>query len=621
MVQSTRGRGPRQLRILRCGGRRESIGFARASSSPAAATVPFLDLVTAGRRVTRFPIAEGRTIIGRHPGCQIVFDAAAVSRQHAAVTLAADGTFIEDLQSRNGTLVNGLPLTARRRLEDGDEIGVCGQRLVFVESGRRRPRATSRSPAASATGHVILDGESSGVIVSQLDLPQPGGEVAGRQAEAKFRAVLGLNRAIGASVAAEEVLPRLLDGLLEVFPQAERGFVLLVDPQSGRLAVRAQRMKPTAVASPLRVSLSLVTQVAESRRAILSADAAADTRFRDHESILDLRIRSVMCVPVVRADGGLLGVVQVDSRDVDPGFTEADLDVLAGVAGQASQAIEHALAHDERVAREQLARDLELAHRVQQGLLPSRPPDLPGYELFDYYEAARHVGGDFFGYVPLADERLAIVLADVSGKGVSAALLMAALSADVRYCLASEPDVGAAVARINESFLRGGWDDRFATLVVAVLDPRRHVATLCNAGHLPGFLRTAAGEVGTVADGLGGLPLGMAGPAAQFQTCQVPFEPGATLVLFTDGISEALDHEQGCYGFERLDAALRAGAGGAADAGRRILADVARHTAGEPQSDDICLICITRAAEPSGPAEPAQNPAPARRPGRVQPGR
>ena len=566
--------------------------------------MPFLDLVTAGRRVTRFSLAAGRTVIGRHPGCEIVFDAAAVSRQHAVVTLGPDGVFLEDLKSRNGTLVNGLPLTARRRLEDGDEIGVCGQRLVFVEATRRRPRTAARPVTADGTGHVILDGDSSGVIVSQVDLPQPGGEVTGQHAEAQLRAVIGLNRAIGASVAAEDVLPRLLDGLLDAFPQAERGFVLLVDPQSGRLAVRAQRVKRPA-ATPLRVSLSLVTLVAETRRAVLSADAAADTRFRDNESILDCRIRSVMCVPVVRGDGGLMGVVQVDSRDINPGFTQADLEVLAGVAGQAAQAIEQALAHDERVAREQLARDLELAHRVQQGLLPSRPPELPGYEVFDFYESARHVGGDFFAYVPLADERLAIVLADVSGKGVSAALLMAALSADVRYCLASEPDLGAAVARINESFLRGGWDDRFATLVVAVLDPRRHVATICNAGHLPAFLRSPTGDVSTVADDLGGLPLGMAGPGASFQTCEVPLPPGATLVLFTDGISEALDHEQACYGFERVEAALRGGGPAAAEAGRGILSDVARHTAGQPQSDDICLICLTRSPEPSGTSDPA----------------
>lgn len=353
-------------------------------------------------------------------------------------------------------------------------------------------------------------------------------------------------------------------------------------------------MRSGADPGPLRLSLSLMNHVARSRRAILSADAATDSRFHASESLLDCRIRSVMCVPVTRADGSLLGVVQVDSRDLRDGFTEEDLDVLAGIAGQASQAIEQALAHDERVEREQLNRDLELAHRVQQGLLPSRPPEIAGYEIFDFYEAARHVGGDFFAYVPLPDDRLAVVLADVSGKGVAAALLMAALSADVRYCLASEPDLGQAVARINETFLRGGWDDRFATLLVAVLDPATHRVTLCNAGHLPAFLRGPGGEVQAVAADLGGLPLGMAA-AREFRTCTVDLPAGAALVLCTDGVSEALDHEDRCYGLERLEAVFgEPGPGSAGDLGRRILADVERHAADQLRSDDICLICLRR---------------------------
>ena len=308
--------------------------------------------------------------------------------------------------------------------------------------------------------------------------------------------------------------------------------------------------------------------------------------------------------------------MQVDSRDVRNGFSAADLEVLAGVAGQAAQAIEQALAHDERIAREQIDRDLALAHRVQQGLLPSCPPLIDGYEVFDFYEAARQVGGDFFAYVPLPDGRLAIALADVSGKGVAAALLMAALSADIRYCLASEPDVARAVARINESFLRGGWDDRFATLVVVALDPAAHRATVCNAGHLPPYLRTPAGGVEIVGADLGGLPLGMVADHG-YRSCEIVLEPGAVLVLHTDGISEALDHEQRCYGVEQLEKTVASSGPLAADVGRGILADVARHAAGQIQSDDICLVCLGRTD--AAAAQPAQRPAPARRGGRVQP--
>jgi len=560
--------------------------------------VPHLELITAGRRDVRYELGEGRTVIGRHPGCDIVIDAAAVSRQHAAITRDAEGVVVEDLHSRNGTLVNGHMLAGPAPLDDGDELSICGHRLRFVAHAGSRPRRVDLSAA-----DVVLDNESVAVIVSQLDLPSSVAVDPGPLVEAKLRAVVGVNRAIGASLSLDDVLPRLLEGLVGAFARAERGFVLLAEPGTGRLVLRARHVKPTATDEdgPLRLSLSLLTRVAESRRAILSADATADTRFSEHDSVVDSRIRSVMCVPVTRGDGGLLGVVQVDSRDTPGGFTAGDLEVLAGVAGEAAQAIEQALAHDERIAREQLNRDLELAQRVQQGLLPSCPPDLPGYEIFDFYESARHVGGDFFAYVPLADDRLAVVLADVSGKGISAALLMAALSADTRYCLASDRDLGRAVARINESFLRGGWDDRFATLVVVVLDPARHVATICNAGHLPVFLREPGGRVRTVAADLGGLPLGMA-PPGKFRTCEVPLAAGAMLVLCTDGISEALDHEDRCYGFERLEQLLAGEAAGPADVGRRLLADVRRHAAGQVQSDDICLVCAGRSVAPAHPA-------------------
>jgi serine phosphatase RsbU (regulator of sigma subunit) len=574
--------------------------------------VPSLALHVAGRRPTRFTLAIGRSVIGRHPGCDIVLDVGAVSRQHAAVTVSPEGTVVEDLQSRNGTLVNGEPVTAPRPLDDGDELMICGQRLVFSEDATRRSRTGEAAADTGALDDGFVDGLATGVIVSQIDIPRLTADgPIGQHAEAKLRALIGLNRAIGASLALHEVLPRLLDGLLDVFPQAERGFVFLAEPKD--LVLRSRRLKPGAEEDPgpLRLSKSLITNVAESRRAVLSADTASDSRFNANQSIVDCRIRSVMCVPMVCGDGGLLGVVQVDSRDVRSGFSVADLDVLAGVAGQASQAIEQALAHDERVEREQLDRDLQLARRVQQGLLPSRPPDVPGYEIFDHYASARHVGGDFFAYVPLANNRLAVVLADVSGKGVSAALLMAALSADVRYCLASERDLVRAVAQINESFLRGGWDDRFATLVVAVLDPSRDAVTICNAGHLPVFLREAAGGVRAVAADLGCLPLGMAG-GSDFRSCEVSLEPGDSLVFFTDGISEALDDDQECYGFERLECVLAAPATGPVDIGQRILADVERHAGGQSQSDDICLICIGRTAEPAEAEHSAQRPGPAR---------
>jgi sigma-B regulation protein RsbU (phosphoserine phosphatase) len=577
--------------------------------------VAFLELKSGTRSGERIPLRTGRVVIGRHPGCDIVIDTSAVSRQHAAIAIEDGQATVEDLRSRNGTLLNGRPLASPHRLVDGDQVQICEQVLVFVSADRPAKAVAVMDSNSSIFGsqtsffdEVIEAGDHDSIIVSQLAVAEPAGDAAGGEhAEAKLRAVIGLNRAIGSSLSLDEVLPRLLEGLFEVYPRAERGFVLLSDPSSRRLLLRARKIRGKAQTGPLRLSLSLIDRVVQSRRAILSADAATDSRFNASESIVDCRIRSVMCVPFLGADGHVLGVIHVDSRDVLNGFDQADLEVLAGIAGQAAQAVEQAVAHDRRVQQEQIKRDLELAHRVQQGLLPTKPPDIEGYEVFDFYEPAQQVGGDFFAYVPLSEGRLAFVLADVSGKGVSAALVMAALSADVRYCLASERDLAKAVSLINESFLRGGWDDRFATLVVAVLDPRSHHVTLASAGHLPVFLRESSGRVRTIGTDLGCLPLGLDATRG-YTSCELDLAPGSTLVFYTDGISEAMDHEQRLYGLERLEEILAGPSGEAGEIGRRILADVERHAAGQIRSDDMCLVCVGRRATDGTPAESAQSP-------------
>jgi phosphoserine phosphatase RsbU/P len=552
-----------------------------------------LVFVSGNRAGQRIAVSTPRTVIGRHPACDVVLDISSVSRQHAAVTIESDDVFIEDLRSRNGTTVNGQRLTARHRLSDGDEVVICDQCIRFQDAEHSDATILSTEPRTDEADMVEAD-ISDSHIVSQLDMRGLSGDApAGPQSEAHLRAVVGLRRALGGSLSLDEVLPRMLDGLFGIFGQAERGFVLLIDPKSQRLVLRASRFKNGPEPGALRLSLSLLDNVVKTKRAILSADAASDSRFDSSHSIVDCQIRSVMCVPVIRSDGDVLGVVHVDSRDPRSRFEQSDLQVLAGIAGDAAQVIGRAVAHDERIGQEQLKRDLELAHRVQQGLLPTQPPAIDGYDVFDFYESAQHVGGDFFAYVPLAGGALATVMADVCGKGVSAALMMASLSGDVRYCLASEPDAAVAVARINDAFLRSGWDDRFATMIAAVLEPRSGRVTLVNAGHLPALIRNPHGQVREVGAEHAGLPLGV-DTGANYVSCTEVLRPGETLILFTDGITEAMDHEHRCYGTERLTRVLEDEVNTAEDLGRRILADVDRHAAGQIRSDDICLICLRR---------------------------
>src|SRR5262249_18389493 len=200
-----------------------------------------------------------------------------------------------------------------------------------------------------------------------------------------------------------------------------------------------------------------------------------------------------------------------------------DLDVLLCCCGEAARAVELARLHEER-------RDLEAATRIQQSFLPAERPKLPGLRFFDCYLPARHVGGDYYDYVSLPGERLAGALGDVAGKGVSAALLMARLSAEARFCLATAPTVPDAVRQLNKALARGFGDDRFVSFVVLVLDLRRNTMTLVNAGHLPPLRRRAGQpEVEAVGEEVIGLPL--AGIDRPYEQAGVPLERGDTLAL------------------------------------------------------------------------------------------
>jgi phosphoserine phosphatase RsbU/P len=267
--------------------------------------------------------------------------------------------------------------------------------------------------------------------------------------------------------------------------------------------------------------------------------------------------------------------------------------MLVSVACQAAFAVENAQLHEIAVRDEALKRELAVAHEVQRGFLPSAAPRIPEYDFFDFYEPASQLGGDYYDYVELPGGRLAVVVADVSGKGISASLLMAKLSAETRFCLASEPSPAEAVGRLNRAFCQSGWEDRFVTMVLAVLDPRTHDVVIVNAGHLPPLLRRGTGGVETLAQTETRLPLGVESDV-DYVPCNLRLDPGDTLVLYTDGITEAMNADDEMYGLQPLLAVLGSHDDPVSRLGRRILDDVKRFIGARPQSDDMCLTCFGR---------------------------
>jgi serine phosphatase RsbU (regulator of sigma subunit) len=247
------------------------------------------------------------------------------------------------------------------------------------------------------------------------------------------------------------------------------------------------------------------------------------------------------------------------------------------------------------LARERLKLDLELARVVQRGFLPGRLPEVAGYEFYAHYESAFEIGGDYYDFIPLPHQRLAIMLGDVAGKGVAAALLMAKLSADARYCMMTEPSPAAAVSKLNALTIQSGIADKFVTLLAAVLDPVDHCVTLVNAGHpSPLFYHRAtrgADEAGSLE--LAGFPIGVF-DGVEYASCQIALKPGDCLLAFTDGVTEAMDVNNVQLQTKGVHAAVRGEAYSPRALGERVVEVAKQFAAGRSQHDDMALVGFGR---------------------------
>ena len=434
------------------------------------------------------------------------------------------------------------------------------------------------------------DISDSSSIISMLDVANARHPRLTVRPEAKLRAVLEISKSLSRALNLSEVLPRILDGLFLVFPQADRGFVVLSDTESEELRVEASKFRQEDNEPP-RLSSTIIHEAMNSARAILSADARS--QFDKSESLHGLKICSVMCAPLVGHTGESLGVIQLDTRDTRHQFSQDDLDVLAAVGAQAVLAVENARLYERAMNQRDLERELEFANQVQLGFLPTERPSLPGYEFADFYEAAYRVSGDFFDYVPLPDGRLALGVGDVAGKGVPAALLMARLYASARYELLACASPAKALESLNNVLVAGGMGHRFVTTAFVILDPRTHELTIVNAGHLPPLRRRTDGIVERLGEKESGLPLGVK-PDADYTELTVAIEPGEVVAIFTDGVTEAVNPNNEMYGNTRLSTFLSQPFEDAADVAEKLVTDIESFCKDRPQRDDICLLVFRR---------------------------
>lgn len=403
-----------------------------------------------------------------------------------------------------------------------------------------------------------------------------------------------LSQTFNSSLDLDEVLNRVMDEVIAA-TQAERGFVMLVEPGAaeGELAFRAARgMDQRTIEEPrFLVSRSVVERVAREGKPLLTSDAQTDDRFNIRQSIVILGLRSILCVPLIARDH-TIGVVYVDNRLQAGIFTQADLDLLTAIASTAAIAIENARLYQLAVEKSRLERELQMARTVQVSLLPQEIPQLPGWEFTARWRPAHQVAGDYYDFI-LRPDGIGLVIADVTDKGLPAALFMVFSRSVTRASLIREATPAGGIRQANRAICAESTHGLFVTLFYALLDPKNGDVTYVNAGHNPA-LRYSSRQGLLEALPFTGIPLGVEAEAGYTQRT-VRLEPGDFLILYTDGVTEANNTQGQQYGLNRLERAiLAAGSLSATAMATAVEEDLKSFTGPSEPSDDVTLLIIKR---------------------------
>jgi sigma-B regulation protein RsbU (phosphoserine phosphatase) len=542
-----------------------------------------LDIETTRLPPARRDVDRDKLVVGRGSECDVQIADQRVSRHHLRLERRGDELWVEDLGSRAGTRLNGRPLVAGARLGEGDLLDLSEDSRIVV----RGSRAAGHAGGASGSGTLFRDAAS--MLVQRADIERTDSARELRAYAERLHLLNEVHQALTESPSRDALLEMILDRAFATL-RPEEAAVLLVD-RDGKLTATVSR--PPGLA-PERVffSRSLLREVTGHRKAALVLDAASDERFAGAESILDSGVRSAIAAPLLTPEG-TLGMVVLSSRLRVRQFSEEDMRLLVSLASAAALHLRNLDLAEEAAERRRLAGELELARRIQLALLPSRLPDVPGYDLLAGNVPSRGVSGDLYT-VDVHPERgmVTFVVCDVAGKGMAASLLGASLEA-----LAVGPiEVGLPPADICERVSRRLFartpPEKYATGFVAQIDPVANRLTWTNAGHNAALLVRADGSAERLTST--GPPLGVL-PAASFTMRSTELQPGDLLLVYTDGITEAADPDEEEFGIDRLAAIATAPRGAPLPVLRgAIERELDAFVRGVPFADDRTLLFARR---------------------------
>ena len=519
-----------------------------------------------GRRIV--PIGKDAFGIGRRETNDLRLAGSEVSRDHAEIVAGSGGFLVRDKQSRYGTYVNDEPVT-EHPLVHGDRIRLGrsgGAELVFLlaDNVPAQDKATTTAIGDLRQIAALLDGL----------------------------------RALGSGRVLDDVLALVLDSAIEV-TGAERGFIMLANAENTlEFKLARGKRQQTLPGTTFATSRKIPEEVFRTGDPRILADLLDGELANVHMGTVALGIRNVQCVPLklVRyvdkadavADERRIGVLYLDSREKGSFLSGSTRGALETLATEAAVAIENARLYRETMEKAKMEQEMRIAAEIQQALLPRTGHSGAFFRTAAPSLPCRSIGGDFYDYVDLPTGAFGFALGDVAGKGPPAALLSAMMQGIFAAQAAASDTPCQTIARVNLALYKRGIESRFVTLMYGSLEPDGRL-TYCNAGHNPPLV-VGPGSVRRLE--VGGPIVGLF-ESAVYQEETVVLAPGDWLIVFSDGVSEAMSVTGEEYGEERILAvAQNQTSVSPADMLQSIFADVRVFTKGAAQSDDITALVL-----------------------------
>jgi len=521
--------------------------------------------------------------IGRQPESDLIIRDSRASRTHARILTEHGEYVLEDAGSRHGTFLNGKRIT-REVPHNSDRIELGAQdsyQLIFALDGAELKRLVDQMAAGenATTAHVV------------------GGNLG------KLRAILDLARTLQSSFSVDDVLASVVDTALTI-TGAERGFLMLRSGTGLQTRVARHKHGHHLRDSDLRVPREVLHRALQHRRELLSMnfDPLGGEETRPQNSIADLELRSVICVPLVRIRTGqgdstsilatgseTVGVLYMDSRLTSADLTGGNRELLQTLAIEASTVLENARLLVEERAKQQMEEELQLARTIQQSLLPGKLPFEGWMRAAASSVASHEVGGDYFDVTAVDPRCWCVVVADVSGKGVASALLASLLQGALITATGVPEALARRVMRLNQFLLDRTGGEKYATLFYSLLHDDG-LFSYVNAAQCPPMVVRANGE--RIELESTGMPVGLM-EGAEFTVESLQLGPGDHVVIYSDGVTEAQNQKREFFGKKRLRDIVNAHAKESCSAIHdSIQAGVAAFTEGAAQSDDITVVVL-----------------------------